>query len=462
MIGSSSFVSPLSVDACVARIRARNDALNAVLHVVDAPRSSVVVSAHEGGALAPLAGVPYVLKDTWDTAGIPTTGGSHRHRERVPPVSGRVHRAFVESGAVLLGKSNLCDLAFSAESDNHLRGPVRHPLDPSRSAGGSTGGGAAAVADGMAVFDWGTDFGGSIRGPAAFCGIVGLRLSHAVWPVGAEHFPRLPSFFWDFCGMGPLARDVATVKAIVDAVAPALRLDHEPAASGAAVTERQGRRFGGRRVVVLGPDRAHRGDWPAFDADVARLLDRADVVHGPAQGLPTISAINALYTGYLAAHFDAFMGKGELPFGEALAAVVLGLASGGRLDKRIHPNTGILLAAVAALGLRYGDQGRARVARQRADLVDAVGTIWARGDLLVTPTTTQIPPRHGRSAFATSLMSFCKLGNLVDATAVAIPFGHFTTKRTPTPFARSLQILGPPGSEAAVLELAEHLAHFIN
>src|SRR5690349_17319869 len=104
----------LSIDVCRERIRARNDALNAVLHVLPEPQRDA-----QAPASAPLAGVPYVLKDTWDTAGIPTTGGSWRHRARVPAASSHAHRALAAAGAVLLGKSNLCDLAFSAESDNH-------------------------------------------------------------------------------------------------------------------------------------------------------------------------------------------------------------------------------------------------------------------------------------------------------------------------------------------------------
>ena len=134
--------SAFSVEACRARIRARNDELNAVLRVLDPPQVSRPDAAKRS---APLAGVPYVLKDTWDTAGIVTTGGSWRHRNRVPAVSSHAHRALAAAGAVLLGKSNLCDLAFSVESDNHMRGPVRNPYDLTRTAGGSTGGGAAAA-----------------------------------------------------------------------------------------------------------------------------------------------------------------------------------------------------------------------------------------------------------------------------------------------------------------------------
>jgi len=427
-----------SVNECRARIRARNDAVHAVLHVLDEPH--VDPSA---GSDAPLAGVPYVLKDTWDTAAITTTGGSWRHRSRVPAVSSHAHRALAGAGAVLLGKSNLCDLAFSTESDNHLRGPVRNPHDPTRTAGGSTGGGAAAVADGMAAFDWGTDFGGSIRAPSAFCGVVGMRLSHAVWPVGIEHFPRISPFFWDFCGMGPLTRSVAGARAVTHAVRGALRTAGSPDVTMDA-----------DRVVVYAPDTAHDGEWPTFTTDALALLASAGVQAELTRELPTPTEVNALFTEYFAAHFKEFIAGDELPLAQALPAVLLGLVSGGRLDKRVHPNTGLLFAGAAALSLRYRNRApaAARLAKLRAD----IHAIWDRGHLVVTPTCTARPPKHGRAAWAYRLTTFCKLGNMVDATGLALPFGQYRVRGT-VAMPRSLQILGPPGSEDAVLALAERL-----
>jgi len=429
--------SGYDVEECRARIRGRNDELNAILHVVESPR----VAPLSGGADSEraLLGVPYVLKDTWDTAGIPTTGGSWRHRARVPASSSHAHLAFERAGAVLLGKSNLGDLAFSTESDNHLRGPVRNPYDPSRTAGGSTGGGAAAVADGMAAFEWGSDFGGSIRGPAAFCGVVGLRLSTAAWPVGFQHFPRIAPFFWEMCGMGPITRTVEGARAVVRAVRGALRRD-VPAP-----------RIDPRRAVVWAPDKAHDDEWPTFVTDAGKLLDASDITWSVGRELPTPTQVNALYTEHLAAHFGELVRGGDLPLLEALPAVLLSICSNGRLDRRVHPNTALLLAAV--LGMRFVHRDKARAARRVADARARVQAIWDSGALVVSPTCSLRPPRHGRAAFAVRLMSFCKLGNLVDATGLAIPFGTFPGTTLP----RSLQILGPPGSEAAVLDMGSRL-----
>ena len=424
-----------SIDSARTTIAARNDELRAVLHVLGKPLQNTSIPD------APLAGVPYVLKDVWDTAGIPTTGGSYRHRARVPPESSRVFVALHDTGAALLGKSNLCDMAFSMESQNHIFGPVRNPIDPTRTAGGSTGGGAAAVAAGMAAFDWGTDFGGSIRLPAAFCGVVGLRLSAKTWPVEREHFPRISPRFWSFCGMGPLARDVATARTVMRAVAPALRASTERVSMDAS------------RVFLYLPDEAHRGRWPTFERDARALLERAGLDVATDHGLPAPSAIYDVFGGYLAAHFFDFIGDEELSFREGLAATTLSVLSNGRLDKRLHPVSASLFALVG-LGklVRYRDPAP-QVARVEA-LRAAATRAWATGRLLVSPTTTSLPPKHGRAVLAIRAPSFAMLGNLVDATAIAIPFGRFEGTGLP----RSLQILGPPGAEEAVLDLAASLS----
>ena len=422
----------LSVDSCRATISARNEDIRAVLHVLKKP----LQETKDG----PLAGVPYVLKDVWDTAGIPTTGGSHRHRERVPDESSRIHVALQKTGAVMLGKSNLCDMAFSMESDNHIFGPVRNPFDRSRTAGGSTGGGAAAVASGMAEFDWGTDFGGSIRLPAAFCGVVGLRLSSRTWPVDREHFPRISERFWSFCGMGPLARRVETCRRVMHALAPELRVREEHP------------HIDSSRVLLYSPDDAHRGKWPTFERDAEEHLASAGLRVDRDHGLPSVSAVNELFGAYLSSHFFDFIGAEEMSIKEGLAATALGVLSDGRLDKRLHPVSASLFALVG-LGrlVRYRDTAREEA--RLADLRAAAKRAWDTGRLIVSPTTTALPPKHGRAVLALRAPSFVMLGNMTDATSIAIPFGRFEGTSLP----RSLQILGPPGSEDAVLDLAAKL-----
>src|SRR3974390_2493995 len=127
-----------TLEAARRAIREKNARPGARVHVLDEPLP--------GNPAGPLAGVPYTLKDTWDTPGMPTTGGSWRHRAGGADEPAPVYEALVETGAVLLGKSNCSDLALAWESFNHLVGPTRNPHDEARSAGGSSGGAACAVA----------------------------------------------------------------------------------------------------------------------------------------------------------------------------------------------------------------------------------------------------------------------------------------------------------------------------
>jgi aspartyl-tRNA(Asn)/glutamyl-tRNA(Gln) amidotransferase subunit A len=421
-----------SLDDARQAIRDRNERLRALVHVLPEPLP--------GDPRGTLAGVPYTLKDTWDTPGIPTTGGSWRHRARVPAEAAPVYDALRRTGTVLLGKSNCSDLALAWESNNHLVGPTRNPHDETRSAGGSSGGAACAVASGMAAFDWGTDFGGSIRFPAACCGVVGLRLSSDPWPVNEQHFPRLAPHFYPWVGMGPIVRTVQDAREVVAALRELRRPFVDPVVVG-------------DEVVLYGPDARSRGRWPTFFGDAARALMAAGVKFEVERTLPAPSRVNAVYNGYVSSHFDEFSSTGELAFGEGLAAVLMGLASWGRLDKRVHPTSGALLALMAlgrATIYRDAPHWEAELAALRAE----VRAIWSGGRLIVAPTTTSLPPKHGRSNLDWTVLSFTKLGNLVDSTAVSIPFGWFDDTGLP----RGLQILGPPGSEKAVLDLAERLS----
>ncbi len=426
-------LTALTLEEAQRAIREKNEHLHALVHVLPEPLRDA------GASSGPLAGVPFTLKDTWDTPGMPTTGGSWRHRARVPAEASPVFEGLLRTGAVMLGKSNCSDLALAWESFNHLVGATRNPHDDARSAGGSSGGAACAVASGMAAFDWGTDFGGSIRIPAAFCGVTGLRLSSEPWPVNEQHFPRLAPHFWPWVGMGPIARTVGDCRALLAAVAPlrrpfpraSMRLDE---------------------VALWAPDGAALGRWRSFVGDAARALMAAGVRFEVERSLPTPSRANLVYNAYVSSHFDEFSSTGELEFREGLAAVLLGLATLGRLDKRVHPTSGALLALMA--------MGKATIYRDAPRWEDAlsdvrarVRAVWESGRLVVAPTSTSLPPRHGRSALDWTVLAFTKLGNLTDSTSVSIPFGQFEGTRLP----RGLQILGPPGSEDAVLELAARL-----
>jgi aspartyl-tRNA(Asn)/glutamyl-tRNA(Gln) amidotransferase subunit A len=165
--------------ACLERIAELNPRLNAFITVLadralaDASKADAELAS--GTDRGPLQGIPLSLKDLIDLEGSPTTAASQLRQGHVARRDAPIVTRLKEAGAVFVGKCNLHEFAYGTTSEDSAYGPVRHPLDPSRSAGGSSGGSAVAIATGMCFASVGTDTGGSIRIPAALCGIVGLK-----------------------------------------------------------------------------------------------------------------------------------------------------------------------------------------------------------------------------------------------------------------------------------------------
>jgi aspartyl-tRNA(Asn)/glutamyl-tRNA(Gln) amidotransferase subunit A len=209
-------------EACLSRIAARNDELRAFVTATGASAREEAAQADRelaaGRDRGPLHGIPIALKDLIDQAGAPTTAGSHV-RPLTPAASDAIVTARLRAaGAVLVGKTNLHEYAFGTTSEDSAFGAVRHPLDPSRSAGGSSGGSAAAVVAGMALGAVGTDTGGSIRIPSAACGLVGLKPGFGEVPTDG-----VVPLSTTLDHVGPMARsvaDAAALHAVLARVAP--------------------------------------------------------------------------------------------------------------------------------------------------------------------------------------------------------------------------------------------------
>jgi len=218
-------VSPVELtEACLARIEELNPTINAFITVL---RESALAEAraaeaeiNAGNWRGPLHGIPIGLKDLIDTAGVKTTCASALFAERIPTDDAFITQRLKRAGAVLLGKQNMQEFAYGGTSTSSYFGPVRNPWDTDRIAGGSSGGSAAAVATGMCFAAIGTDTGGSVREPAAFCGIVGLKPTYGRVSVRGV-FPLSASLDH----VGPLCRDVTDTALVLQAIAGYDKLD---------------------------------------------------------------------------------------------------------------------------------------------------------------------------------------------------------------------------------------------
>jgi aspartyl-tRNA(Asn)/glutamyl-tRNA(Gln) amidotransferase subunit A len=195
------------VESALSAIEAHNPSTNAFITVrADEARTAARLADRElqsGVDRGPLHGIPISIKDLIDEAGRVTTAASRVLDERVAPADALVVTRLRESGAIILGRTNLHEFALGTTSEDSAFGPVRNPADLTRSAGGSSGGSAVAVACGMGLASIGTDTGGSIRIPAAACGIVGLKPAFADVPTEGV-IPLSPSLDH----VGPLTTSV--------------------------------------------------------------------------------------------------------------------------------------------------------------------------------------------------------------------------------------------------------------
>jgi amidase len=213
-------VSPLEVvQAVLARIEKVNPPLNAYCTVaaeqaLAAARKATAAVGRKSATLGPLHGVPVSIKDLAPTRGIRTTWGSKIFEHHVPDEDGLVVERLKAAGAIVVGKTNTPEFGAGANTFNAVFGPTRNPWNPALTCGGSTGGGGVALATGMAPLAQGSDLGGSLRLPAAFCGVVGFRTSPGLVPV----WPRGTA--WNnYSVEGPMARTVADTALMLSTIA---------------------------------------------------------------------------------------------------------------------------------------------------------------------------------------------------------------------------------------------------
>ena len=210
-------LSPVELlESCIARIETLNPALNAMTATCfgrarkEAKRAEQAVKS--GDALGPLHGLPFGVKDLQSTAGVLTTYGSPLRRNNVPTEDSIMVSRVRNSGGIMVGKTNTPEFGAGANTRNPVWGATGNPFDPMRTCGGSSGGSAAALAVDMTPICTGSDTGGSLRIPAAFCGIVGFRPSPGMVPAESRSLGWTP-----ISVLGPMARNVADARLLFEA-----------------------------------------------------------------------------------------------------------------------------------------------------------------------------------------------------------------------------------------------------
>ncbi len=220
------------IEACLSRIERLNTRLNAFLTVMTAEALRDASQAEEalvrGDTWGPLHGIPIAVKDLIDVAGERTTAGSLFFRNQIAESDAEVVRQLRAAGAIIIGKTHLHEFAIGATNVNPHYGPARNPWNLDYSPGGSSGGSAAAVAASMCLGTLGTDTGGSVRVPAALCGLTGLRPSR-----DRVSIQGIIPMSWTLDTVGPIARTAEDVALLLDAIdsqplAPARCTDHLP------------------------------------------------------------------------------------------------------------------------------------------------------------------------------------------------------------------------------------------
>jgi len=381
-----------------------------------------------------LCGLPVGIKDVTPVAGLRTTFGSPIYADYVPDDDAVVVQRLRAQGAVILGKTNCPEFAAGGNTFNEVFGRTRNPWNTSRSAGGSTGGGAAALASGMIALAEGTDLGGSLRIPASFCGIVGLRPSIGLVPTHPTDWA------WDTLQVtGPMARTAEDVALMLQAVAGAS--DRSPLGQPSVGPDFVA-------TVKAGPSRSMRG---AYCADPARIgidpvIERIcrEGAFGLSHGGAAVEEIDL----DLSAARPAFLALRGLWFVTHMAP---------RLDRsdRFGPN----VANNVRAGLETSTRALADAEQERGRIWQRFRELFSRFDYIISPCMA-VPPFPVEQSYPDSIAG-TPMQTYVDWIAPT-----FVLSLTGLPVASvpcgldgeglpvGLQIVGKPGGEGSVLALA--------
>jgi aspartyl-tRNA(Asn)/glutamyl-tRNA(Gln) amidotransferase subunit A len=425
-------ISPVDLTrACLQRIERLNPTLNAFVTVTaeDAMAQAREADAEvrRGRWRGPLHGIPLGLKDNIDTAGVRTTLASAVFKDRIPSEDAEVVRRLKAAGAVLLGKQNLHEVAFGTTAAVSYFGPVHNPWQHDRIAGGSSGGSGAAVAAGLCFGAVGTDAGGSIRVPSAYCGIVGLKPTYGL--VGMRGGGE--AGWWSMNHLGPMCRSVADAALLLSAIAGYDPRDSTsveapiPNYTAALRAKVSALRLGVPRAVF----------YDQLDAEIEVAINTA------------MGTLGKLTAG---------LREVALPqISDSIAPTIV-LAENHAFHSPYFAKTPQLYGAAIGRNLRQGSElTTAAYIQSRRELDEArrtIGAVFSNVDLLITPTAALPPP---------TIEEAVRLGIELELIRNTAPFNTYglPTISIPCGFTRSglpigIQISGPRLGETKVLALA--------
>ena len=408
---------------------------------------------------APLGGVPVAIKDLFCTEGVPSQSGSRILEGYRPPYTATVVANLAAAGAPLLGKTNQDEFAMGSSNENSAFGPVLNPWDRSRVPGGSSGGSAAAVAAGLAPWAIGTDTGGSIRQPAALCGIVGLKPTY-----GSCSRYGMIAFASSLDQAGPLTRTVADAALLFSHMA-----SHDPRDSTSVAmpepvrmptaTDLKGIRLGVPEDLV-GGDADGTGVEPGVSESFAATLKLAESLGATVETCRLPHAPHALSAYYLIAPAEASANLARFD------GVRYGLRVDGDADLMTMYNhtraAGFgpevkrrVMLGTYALSSGYYDAYYGTALKVRTKIAEDFRTAFDRFDFIVTPTSPWTAFELGAKTddpLAMYLNDFCTVPmSLAGIPAISIPSG--LSNGLPVGF----QLAGPAFSESRILDAAHAL-----
>jgi aspartyl-tRNA(Asn)/glutamyl-tRNA(Gln) amidotransferase subunit A len=435
------------------RERAASDDLNAFTWVAEEPQL-------EPAATAPLGGVPLAAKDLFCTEGVPSQAGSRILEGYRPPYTATAVGRLMAAGAPLLGKTNQDEFAMGSSTENSGFGPTLNPWDRHRVPGGSSGGSAAAVAAGQAPWAIGTDTGGSIRQPAALCGVVGLKPTY-----GAVSRFGMIAFASSLDQAGPLTRNVTDAALLL---AHMVGRDPRDSTSLAFPTEielpraedLQGVRLGVPEELAAGAEGIEPGVHDNFEATLRLAeglgaeVEECRLPHAP-YGLAAYYLIAPAEASSNLARFDGVRYGLRVDGALELRDMYMRTRAkgfGAEVKRRIMLGT-------YALSAGYYDAYYGRAQRVRTKIVEDFRDAFARFDFVVTPTSPTVAFELGARVddpLAMYLSDYCTVPMpLAGIPAISIPNG--LVDGLPTSF----QIAGPAFSENRILAAAHALEQAI-